>query len=162
MVSETEMSSIHFPVLQSRMMALQSYLLCDPELPNNKFTTVVFHPSTSPLLVAGGTKSGSVCLWRVTEDASETQIKSDVVALNVHSGCINQLMFGSNQPHFLFTNSVDGCLKYMDLNKEEFTLLYKLPSKGVSILRQPLEIKKQKKYRISFKKIKDFDMNFKS
>lgn len=127
------MSSIQFPVLQSRVQALESYFLCDPELPNNKFTTVAFHPSTSPRLLAAGTKSGSVCLWRIAANDAGTQIKSEVVALNVHSGSINQLMFGSNLPHFLYSTGTDGCLKYMDLNKEEFTLLYKLPSKGVLI-----------------------------
>ncbi|CAB3363561.1 Hypothetical predicted protein [Cloeon dipterum] len=123
-VGDSELSSMQFSVMKSRLCTLLETEFCLPEIAS-RFTSLAFHPSRSPLLLAGGNKNGCVCLWSLPRELS--MLDNQLCAFQAHTDDVNHIQIGANYPHFLYTSSSDGSVKCLDINKQQFTLCYKLP-----------------------------------
>ncbi|CAB3381145.1 Hypothetical predicted protein [Cloeon dipterum] len=126
---DSELSSMEFPVMKSKLCTLFDTEFCLPEIAS-RFTSLAFHPSCSPLLLAGGNKNGCVCLWSVSREPKIPD--NQLCAFQAHTDDVNHIQMGAAYPHFLYTSSSDGSVKCLDINKQQFTLCYKLPNSDES------------------------------
>lgn len=74
--------------------------------------SIAAHPSSSNLIVAVGDKCGNLGLWNVDQQDGET---SGVINFHPHTACINFMKFADSAN--LITQSYDGTIRCMDINK---------------------------------------------
>lgn len=81
-------------------------------------------PTSSRLVVAAGDKTGCVGIFDVKANLDGMQ---GVFKYRPHVEGINHLSCRASNPTKLFTSSYDGTIRYLDLNKECFTIAFEAP-----------------------------------
>ncbi|XP_059474704.1 WD repeat-containing protein 76-like isoform X2 [Neocloeon triangulifer] len=120
----SELQSMEFSTMKEKLEGLCKISELMLNYQASKVTALAVHRSVNPLLLTSGTKSGSVCIWKVEEDDPEVA-SSQVFGFGTHVDQVNHLLFGADHPNFLFSSSRDGTVKCLDLNREQFTLCHK-------------------------------------
>lgn len=86
-------------------------------------TALAVHPSRSAMLLAAGSKSGSVGLWNVNVEAGDWD-DTNLIVFEPHKGKVTSLTFSNTEEHIFYTTSLDGTVQRADLNKQVFETMY--------------------------------------
>ncbi|XP_065336312.1 WD repeat-containing protein 76-like [Cloeon dipterum] len=91
-------------------------------------TSLAFNPMTSSIVVAAGSHSGKVSLWKLaSEDESATSM-----LFGFHSSSVDCISFDASNHHLMYSSSSNGSFYESDLNKQSFSLVCESGMRGKS------------------------------
>lgn len=94
------------------------------KLTEYRVTSTWIHPSEHKLICAAGDKVGNVGIWDVD---SKTTGVGGVFKYKPHIEGVNKIFCWKNEPSKIYSCSYDGTLRFLDLQRNSFTLAMETP-----------------------------------
>lgn len=91
----------------------------------SRITSIFCHPSRDKVLVVAGDKVGCLGIWDV--DSELTSGLGGVYRYNPHVSNIAGIHSWAQAPSKIYSVSYDGTIRYIDLEKESFSLAFTIP-----------------------------------
>ena len=106
-----------------------------------RIVSTMFHPSSQKLICFAGDKSGCLGIWDVNFGKSQgtnfdhsLANEEGVYKYLPHKANVSSIHCWENSSNRVYTTSYDGTVRVLDVNNEQFELIYELPDEDIDLM----------------------------